>query len=864
MQDEIREKALQELKIALLSAVSELFLASYPTNPNSLTRIPPLSSSSIVNPFFRHWYSGTTFIFRKNIKVTNVMLGEMLALLQIHTTSSYEKDFSETDFAETDLGFPQKSLEQTPRNYIKSSEMKVVFGSLWDSIVPKSVTLQKKKEALQKLKKILFATYGNEFPESEPDNDWTEWYARAHSTIDFLVQFYGDYFVETLLVDTYAGSCHVFSPNALKIDNKRICHEAGYIYSTGQLIYMRRSTKVDIPTLRRKIYQWLERNDAPREVPIIVFSREQFNTSANNDVRRMETNGTDDLKFHLDKFFFGSIPVSELLRNIMLPSIHDKNRKDITKDQLDVVKERLRPWRDQHDSNRIPGKKITGDGSLQSDSKATVLENSDTTIFIQVERHIHLGEPITPHSRYFLCFAQEYLNRNQMFEIDEAKPGWTAPVTIPHTLAASMINIARGASYDKRTDLTVLDPFCGTGTFAFEASKLSKVEKFLAFDYYPLNKQAWEDNQTLITQPFDMRLGFIRNIICILSKVNFDNVETGKPKPMPQILEEFLADESKTSKLASLIADHSEQLGNLKILKKEDDLSDKVKFSWAISYIEFLSALRSQHDSIAPQITHSAYKRIANYQFSELALQIMEKSDWESRILVYLFWKSLVTNVFSIVALQDEGDYHSEMLKNAIDEIQKFVLRCDRINFIDSAKLVDVEETPRAIQNSDHAVYRKALYSTKIAVDWETANRKVCYEALSIEELKNRQDLRHKIDIIVTDPPYGYNVRKDVDLDYLPVLYQNFFDVVFTFLKNGGQVVFSVPDVPMNGQQIPFYLTKNFITKQFLVSARRHNRAVIQGARSLPSPTGHFRPPFYWESERALRRAIMNFTVHDA
>ena len=874
MQDEIREKALQELKNALSASVDELLLEAYPTNPQDLNKIPPLSSSSIVNAFFRHWYSGTTFIFRKNIKVTNAMLGEILALLQIHTTSKYE----EANFTSTKLGSTQKPMEHTPRNFIKSSEMKTVFSSLWDSIAPTPLDLERQNQVLFSLKEVCDSIPEINSNEHEINDSWKEWYTKAYSIIDFLVEFYGDYFAETLLVDTYAGSCHVFSPSALKVDHKQICHEAGYIYSTGQIIYMRRSTKVDIPTLRKKLYQWLERNSSPYEVPIVVFSREQFNTSVNNDVRRMEINGIDDLKFHLDKFFFGPVPISELLTNIMLPSTYNKNKKDVTPTQLQTIQTRLQPWRDEHDSDRIPGKKIASDGSLQPDSKSSVLENSDRTIFIQVERHVLLGEPITPHSRYFLCFAQEYINRNQMFEIDEGKPGWTAPVTIPHTLAASMINIARGASYDKRKNLTVLDPFCGTGTFAFEASKIPEVEKVFAFDHYPLNKHAWEDNQALLTRSVDDRSNFILNIVRTLSDVQTHDDKTDKPRRILDVLKDFSSDVSRTSKLNSLIAGDTKELTELQPLEEDRNLSEKITFSWTLSYNEFLLALYKQHkkhESVSPEINNSAYKKIADYHFSELGLKLVEKSDWESRILIYLFWKSLVTNAFSIVALKarnsestdslsDRVDQRSEMLKNAMDEVQKFVWRSHRINFIDAAPSAGEGESVQYVQDVSHAVYREGLYSTKIAVNWRDAGRKISYEIAGIEELKNREELRRNIDIIATDPPYGFNVQKETDLRALPELYKDFMDVVLILLKDGGQVVFSVPELPMNGQEIPFYLTKNFITKQFLVSARRHNRAVVQGARSLPFPIEHFRPPFYWESERALRRAVMHFTVRDA
>ena len=76
--------------------------------------------------------------------------------------------------------------------------------------------------------------------------------------------------------------------------------------------------------------------------------------------------------------------------------------------------------------------------------------------------------------QYYILYEQSYRNENPHHLFDENKPAWIDHTTIPHTLAAAMINITRPWWKPKSnaSSRILCDPFVGTGTTLLEALKL--------------------------------------------------------------------------------------------------------------------------------------------------------------------------------------------------------------------------------------------------------------------------------------------------------------------------------------------------------------------------------------------------------
>jgi tRNA G10 N-methylase Trm11 len=117
--------------------------------------------------------------------------------------------------------------------------------------------------------------------------------------------------------------------------------------------------------------------------------------------------------------------------------------------------------------------------------------------------------------------------------------------------------------------------------------------------------------------------------------------------------------------------------------------------------------------------------------------------------------------------------------------------------------------------------------------------------------------LQGKCDVILTDPPYGFNTNDDNAK--LARLYADGIDAMICALRPEGQLVIAVPDWSYTGRHLPEFSRPDFITHQVLSSARKSNREVIQSAIQIPNATGLLKPPYYWESEKALRRRILHF-----
>lgn len=70
-------------------------------------------------------------------------------------------------------------------------------------------------------------------------------------------------------------------------------------------------------------------------------------------------------------------------------------------------------------------------------------------------------------------------------------------------------------------------------------------------------------------------------------------------------------------------------------------------------------------------------------------------------------------------------------------------------------------------------------------------------------------------------------------------------------------MVIALPDWSHTGRQIPAFALKDFVAHQVLIVAEELKREVIISGVQAPRAVGG--PPFYWESEKALRRAILHF-----
>jgi hypothetical protein len=118
-------------------------------------------------------------------------------------------------------------------------------------------------------------------------------------------------------------------------------------------------------------------------------------------------------------------------------------------------------------------------------------------------------------------------------------------------------------------------------------------------------------------------------------------------------------------------------------------------------------------------------------------------------------------------------------------------------------------------------------------------------------------------DLIVTDPPYGFNT------DEQRIQFGEFMAGVVPGLVNalkptGGQLVLACPEVSFSGRSVLPFVRSDFLTREVMRSAAALGRECVVPAMGLPRNIASFRPPYYWVAEKTLRRRILHFWIRPA
>lgn len=95
----------------------------------------------------------------------------------------------------------------------------------------------------------------------------------------------------------------------------------------------------------------------------------------------------------------------------------------------------------------------------------------------------------------------------------------------------------------------------------------------------------------------------------------------------------------------------------------------------------------------------------------------------------------------------------------------------------------------------------------------------------------------------------------------IDALYASFIRGAVRLLGSGGQLLLCIPENTHNGQIIPMYMTREVIVREVLISSQQAGLQVVNPSLDYPYPVWAFRAPFYWESERTLRRSILHFVL---
>jgi hypothetical protein len=663
--------------------------------------------------FHPKWFTNRLFfLFRKNLRVTNIQFAELLALMRAHV--------------DTDVKAPDGSVDIHRLQFLGIDDFEKLFNGLLEDVSGIS---------------------RGEKPNSDE--------------LDAAVEQLAPLLKRTILLDRFHGSCIAFLPAFMWLDLERVCGESGYVHSCGHVIYVRNIEKTADVELKHSLREYLEQlpqtGESRLPIRLNLYTHEDHD-EADALYERDQRHGLDSVKIHLDKFHVGNRPLTALLPDL----------------------EREFP-----DELLVVGPPGQTDPLREFDPSHSFWLISEKSI---AAANAGFGKAV----RYLICYDQWWKNRNPLHVLDEEKPAWLAPVTIPHALLGAMLNITRPWRRGPDDTVSIADPFAGTGSTLLESLKFTP-----------------------------------DHVVCAVG--DLDEMSTILADDNANILGASSLDlEAWITLLAQIV------VGPDGSTKFSDDERSRMQ--------EVTAALGRRIDA-AFELSRSVEIGSEAGVPPSVAKELRARSR-EDRFIFYLMLKTRTKHLTSLVrgtaVWGPSLSREAEKLKHKLDSLRSLRLAIEAEDEGASSGLIRFAD-------------KWSIASTFVIDPGRVAGR---MEHRSVRDLPART-----YDVIVADPPYGYNT--DVGTRELAALYRDAFGQMLRALKGEGQLVLAIPDQSFSGRTTPTFAHKEFCIRLLLALAEEERRQVYSIADAFPSERRIFLPPYYWESERALRRAILHFRIRD-
>ncbi|MDX6529048.1 MAG: hypothetical protein QOH41_1338 [Blastocatellia bacterium] len=456
---------------------------------------------------------------------------------------------------------------------------------------------------------------------------------------------------------------------------------------------------------------------------------------------------------------------------------------------------------------------LAADKKTPSDTiRAAVDEDKEfdhhRTIWLLVDHSV--GEAVRQRGddRLYICYEQHFVNENPFQFFDENKPAWLSHTTIPHTLLAAMINVT-GLSAPREESMVLVDPFAGTGTTWIEAIKLKQVEARCT-DKSPVAPLLATDNLHFFRASFDTLRHWREQLDSLVGYLTSPAVPHEYPSASLDVVKDYNW-----------------------VIEFYDEWVGKSDYLTVLDQPERIAVLKRQ-----PFLRHLFfYLTLRTVGRSSVAIK-RGSQEWK------FAFATQALHLARQVGLLQEARHREETFP---------VRSVDHFTFYQSLySLASTVSLSRLAAFGDGAKERSAVLSNETVGVYDVTN----------EETSDGSSLRSQsCDVIITDPPYGFNT--DDDLEDLAELYADAIQKMIHALKQDGQLVICLLDRSHTGRRSPYFTHKELITQQVLSLAEcaTPKREVIIPAYAVPEQRDLFRPPYYWESERALRRAILHFKI---
>jgi len=453
---------------------------------------------------------------------------------------------------------------------------------------------------------------------------------------------------------------------------------------------------------------------------------------------------------------------------------------------------------------------------------------------------------------YYGCVKIDYINNSPFAIFDEDKPGWVDQVTLPHSLTAAMINIAMENVnfYNGFTERrTICDPFVGTGTTYLEALKYFEHTSFIGGDCDASSLKAFSDN--LVTSlncsseicaksiyEFLKSDDFFRTIV--ISKGGDDSFNkhldacwdylgasihnTGIEESKLKLYE----DSKEIHDILSNIPGDTKTLDTIiqilkPILPPSKTTDDKN-----------LCELAKRHYGYC---VIKAYKRNRN-------VALNPKSKFEA---VQVEFKNLKSHLDTLANQYDKATRQASTSSSS----GRF---SSKIMYLDyNYKFCTLNQNLKL----------KYSFSDEFKLGQEIIKsddeNMIIYLNLADALLKKTNG--DGVDIIITDPPYGFNTgTSNEEKEALRTLYSTIFEEMVSSIKDNGCIILCLPSKSHSGKHLHYYsLRDSVIPKLYDAVSNLTGVSIQQDFTPCILPSDLYKAPFYWNSKKALKRDILFF-----
>lgn len=421
-----------------------------------------------------------------------------------------------------------------------------------------------------------------------------------------------------------------------------------------------------------------------------------------------------------------------------------------------------------------------------------------------------------PKQGYYFLIHPLVINKNLCYLFDTDHPAWNNTL-IPHTFVSAMINIVRASSYNKM--IKMVDPLVGSGTIAVEAAKYPDI-LFMGGD---IKADSYEK---------------------IRYNMDFFAMDYEKAKILSLSILQYLKENAGIEYERFYIGLSERQKKRIIQLINSADEEDKRQYEEIELLVKWL--LR-EHMEVFEQ-----NEQRHEYQLQKVisTIHTSERNKKNIYFFAYLYRKIYLkhfqhTETISPVSFKEKiyAELKSMFFRvlDMTDILKAQKGQCSTNS--DTGKIVFVKDKIKYIGVRYGQQYKNDL-------------KENIYDNIDMRDfLANIRNKGEKPDVIITDPPYGYNT--DEQDDQLFELYRDLAIECTKTIGHGGQVIICLAEQMHLGKRLPAFIKKETVMDMFLDAAEQNDLYVVNCDEEIYDMDQLYCFPFFWEAKKALKRQVI-------